>query len=165
MIVKKKPEATIVFNDKENFLVMSSLDRKVDIPIITIRGWFGEKLYELLKSDGDLERFFKISPFAHDNELVKTFKRLLLTLIREDFINASCDKDKEREFARLRPFSEREYANFSCGDFTGGIDLNIFAGEELQADAHNYSADYAAINLWSDPKDFPYPREYPYPVT
>ena len=110
---KKKKELFFIFYTKNSF-------------IYTVKGWFGKKLYELLKSGEDLEKFIKGADFKADSKLVEVFKRLIVTLIQEDIF----ESDTNDFPTSIKPLSKKEkYSGLGKGDFTGSLVI-----EELNKD-------------------------------
>ena len=120
---KKKKEIFFIFYTKNSF-------------IYTVKGWFGKKLYELLKSGEELEGFLESSDFKANSKLVEVFKRLIVTLIQEDIFESPTDGC----LTSISPFSKEEYLDFGEGDLTGGLVIEeLNKDEEILAYAHQWS--------------------------
>ena len=118
---KKKKELFFIFYTKNSF-------------IYTVRGWFGKKLYELLKSGEELERFLDVADFKVDSKLVEVFKRLIVTLIQEDIFESPTDD----YLISIKPLSKKEeYSGLGKGDFTDSLVIEeLNKDEEILAYAH-----------------------------
>ena len=118
---KKKKELFFIFYTKNSF-------------IYTVKGWFGKKLYELLKSGEGLEKFLEGADFKADSKLVEVFKRLIVTLIQEDIFESPTDG----YLTSISPFSKEEYSDFGEGDLMGSLVIEeLNKDEEILAYAHH----------------------------
>ena len=131
-------EATVVKNEKTHFiyekkekkLLIYFLDENNSIYIIG--GWFGERFFEFLQSNGHVEQFLEQHLFKGNNRPREIFKRLLMTLSRKNILSLP----KSISFASTPPFLEKEYSSFGVGDFTGNI--TFISNEDLLAYAHAF---------------------------
>ena len=118
---KKKKELFFVFYTKNSF-------------IYTVKGWFGKKLYELLKSGEELEEFLDAADFKANSKLVEVFKRLIVTLIQEDIFESPTDN----YLTSITPFSKEECLDFREGDLMGSLVIEgLNKDEEILAYAHH----------------------------
>ena len=92
---KKKKELFFIFYTKNSL-------------IYTVKGWFGKKLYELLKSGEGLEKFLEGADLKADSKLAETFKRLIVTLIQEDIFESPTNDF----LTSISSFSKEEYLGF-----------------------------------------------------
>lgn len=99
--------------------------------IYAIGGWFGEKIYEFLKSSDSVKLFLSNPPFKDNDRLKDVFNRLLMTLARENILSPYAT----RFFTPATPFSKEEYSSFGMGNFTGNF--TFVSGESLLAYAHD----------------------------
>ena len=130
MVLKKNKEVIHIYNKKKETLVITFLDENHSI--YTVGGWFGKKLDKFLKGDGVLESFFGEADFKENAKLLKTFKRLIVTLIEADiFLSPSDDS-----FVSIEPLSEKEWESFGEGELRGSLSVEEFNGSEILASAH-----------------------------
>ena len=117
---KKKKELFFIFYTKDSL-------------IYTVKGWFGKKLYELLKSGEGLETFIKGADFKADSKLVEVFKRLIVTLIREDIF----ESDTNDFLTSISSFSKEEYLGFGEDALMNSLVIEeLNKDEEILAYAH-----------------------------
>ena len=113
---KKKKELFFIFYTKNSF-------------IYTVKGWFAKKLYELLKSGEDLEKFLEGADFKANSKLVEVFKRLIVTLIQEDIF----EPPTHNHLNSISPFSKEEYLDFRVGDLIGNFIIENINQNEILA--------------------------------
>ena len=124
MVIKKNKEVIHIYNKKIETLVIVFLDDNHSI--YNVEGWFGKKLDEFLKSDGNLGSFLEGTAFKNNSQLGEVFKRLIATLMKADILLPSEGEGP----VSIQPLSEDEYLNFGQGkDFTGSFSVS----EELLA--------------------------------
>ena len=119
---KKKKELFFIFYTKNSF-------------IYTVKGWFGKKLYELLKSGEALEEFLDAADFKANSKLVEVFKRLIVTLIQEDIFGPPT----HNHLNSISPFSKEEYLDFGEGDLMGNFVIENINQNEILAYGYHQS--------------------------
>ena len=126
--MKAKEDIPYVYNKKENVLIFLSFDHERGA-LYKIKGWFGKKLYELLKNKRENHQMWDDVIFTSQPELKEAFQRLILTLIQENILESA-----SKEFFSLQPLSSKERKHFGLGDLTGTLIVEkLPANQELQA--------------------------------
>ena len=124
--ISLKDEVAFAYNqEKKKLVIIFQDDNNI---IYSIGGWFGIKLYEFLKEDGDLKAFLIQDDFKDSHDLQMTFQRLIRTLTDKGIT-------KDDYVLSVKPFSEEECLDFGKGEFTGSLSIKEISINELIASA------------------------------
>ena len=124
MIIELEEGVIFHYNKKEKAIHFVHLDDTDDDFIYSIKGCFGEKLLEFLNSNRNLKEF--LQKCCPEQKLREIFKRLLVTLIEKKIL-APLTQDHDSILC-VRPFVEKEYADFGTKNFSGSILITELIG-------------------------------------